>query len=180
MSTSVEIQLMTNIPVDDATAALLHQGAAGKADVYRLRALFRKNPALAEEFGSLPLLTALRTLQDLFGDNLSVREAALACMRQTRAALLGERPTALEEVLVERVVSTWLQAQDADFRVANQPGEIPIARAEYLQRRQERAHRRFLGACRALAQVRGMALPAVLAQVGQVNVAAGPQVNVAG
>jgi hypothetical protein len=180
VSTSIEIQLATNISVDDATAALLRQGADGKADVYRLRALFRKNPALAEEWGSLPLLTALLTLQKLFGDNLSIREAALARLRQTRAALLGDRPTALEGVLVERVLSTWLQAQEADLREANQPGETLIARAEHLQRRQERAHRRFVGACRALAPVRGMALPAVLAQVGQVNVAAGPQVNVAG
>ena len=95
-------------------------------------------------------------------------------MELLRAELLGPTPTPLERLLVERVVACWLQVQDADVRYA-QAKNPSFALGDYLQRRMDRAHKRFLTAARTLALVRRLALPVL---VQQVNVAAQQQVNV--
>lgn len=83
---------------------------------------------------------------------------------------ISPKPTPLERLLVERVVTCWLQLHDAQLRFI-QAESMPIARAEYLQRSLDRYHRRYLSALKMLAVVRRLALPAL-----QVNIAA-KQVN---
>src|SRR5262245_53031389 len=91
-----------------------------------------------------------------------------------RAELAGPSPSPVERLLVERAVACWLQVQDADVRYAQaQPGGPSTAHNEFLQRRMDRAHRRYLSALRTLALVRKLAVPVL-----QVNVAHKQQVNV--
>jgi hypothetical protein len=110
------------------------------------------------------------------GRNLLFREALLRKLRLLRAELAGPRPAAVERLLVEHVVACWLQVQQAD-RLWAQLDNVTLAQGDYHQRRQDRAHRRFLAAMKTLAQVRRLALPVLLQQI---NVAAQQQVNVAG
>ena len=61
-------------------------------------------------------------------------------------------------MLVERIVSCWLQVQHADLIVV-QPKGVSHASGDYNQRRQDRSHRRLLAAVKTLASVRRLALP---------------------
>jgi hypothetical protein len=108
------------------------------------------------------------------GDDLAFREALTRKLELLRVELAGSNPTPVEPLLVERIVACWLQVQDADVRYAQGQKNCTFAQGEYQQRRQDRAHRRYLSATRTPALVRKLALPAL-----QVNIAR-KQVNVAG
>src|SRR5262245_26108639 len=89
-----------------------------------------------------------------------------------RAELAGPSPSPVERLLVERAVACWLQVQDADVRYAQaQPKGPSPAHNDFLQRRMDRAHRRYLSALRTLATVRKVV------PVLQVNIAAKQRVS---
>ena len=70
--------------------------------------------------------------------------------------------------------SCWLLVNYADFMFARQEEGRTWQADEYLQKRQDRAQKRFIHACKALAHIRRLLGPSI-----QVNVA-GKQVNVIG
>ena len=90
--------------------------------------------------------------------------------------LAGENPTALERLLIERIVLAWVESHLVDklcldnfeFHFAFQDGHA------FYQKWQDRCHRRFLSAVKTLAQVRKL-----LGVNVQINIAE-QQVNVAG
>jgi hypothetical protein len=87
--------------------------------------------------------------------------------------LLGANASAVERLLVERVVACWLQVQEADIRTA-QTRDLSLRWADFYQKRMDRAHCRYLPAIKTLATVRRLAVPVL-----QVNIAK-KQFNVAG
>jgi hypothetical protein len=89
-----------------------------------------------------------------------------------RTELSGPNPTPVERLLVERIVTCWLQLQDADL-CFTQATDLSLRQGDYHQRRIDRAHNRFLTAVKALATVRRLAVPVL---IGQVNIAS-RQVN---
>lgn len=94
--------------------------------------------------------------------NAACIEAHAASMR---LELAGPSPSPLEHLLVERIVVSWLLANQLDLADACAGGRS-LAVAEYDAKRADRAHRRFLGAVKALAEVRRLAAPTL-----QVNIA---------
>ncbi len=147
---------------------------AAKGDTATLPALrkFLENPANVEAFGgNLASYAQGLFVKSLSGEDLCVREAIQAKLAAMRKELLGESPTPVERLLVERVVACWLQVQDADIRYAGAK-DLNIKQADYHQRRMDATHRRYLAALKALALVRKLAVPAL-----QVNIAR-KQVNV--
>ena len=76
---------------------------------------------------------------------------------------------------MERVVSCWLHLYHLEILYA-QKDAMSLELAGYYQKGIDRAHRRYLSAIKALAVVRRLALPVLLAQI---NVAGKQQVNVA-
>ncbi len=107
------------------------------------------------------------------GKNALAAEAMERRLSQMRESLTGPAPTPLDRLLAERIATCWLDVNQAERAAAYhfQEGGL-IVLGDYLQRRLDGAHRRYLSAIRTLAQVRR--LPAV-----QVNIAE-QQVNVAG
>ena len=71
-----------------------------------------------------------------------------------------------ERLLVDRVVACWLQVHYADAVYAQGMKDLTFNQGDYYQRRQDRAHRRYLSAIRSLAQVRRLLSPSI-----QVNIA---------
>jgi hypothetical protein len=69
-----------------------------------------------------------------------------------RTELAGPTPTPLEKLLVERIVTCWLQLQDADIRCARAK-DLNINQADYHQRRIDHSHKRFLSGIKTLACV---------------------------
>jgi hypothetical protein len=90
-----------------------------------------------------------------------------------RAELLGDNPTPVERILVERVVACWLQVQAAELRAA-QSTDTYLKQLDFQQRRMDATNRRFLAAVKTLALVRKLAVPVLQVNIAkkQVNVAA--------
>lgn len=152
-------------------------GRAQRGDESALPALreYMKIPAIVDMLGGdLARQAETSLINAAAGKDLSWREALTRKLELLRAELAGPNPTPLERLLVERVVACWLQVHDADMRYAQGQKDCTLAWGEYQQRRQDRAHKRYLSAMRTLALVRKLALPVL-----QVNIAR-KQVNVAG
>ncbi len=139
-----------------------------------LKELFDKNPRLWEEYGNLALQAELALVAMAAGDNHLQREAMQRKLTAMKEDLAGPKPTPLDRLLAERVATCWFQVQYADAACAQMTnGGVTFEQGDYYQRRQDRAHRRYLSAVRTLAQVRRLLMPAMQVNIGarQVNLA---------
>lgn len=137
---------------------------------------------LTEVIGEARLWEAVETLSRYMqrvhigglGEDLLRQGAAEAEAKKMRRELLGERSTPLERVLVDCVVTCWLDMHSADYFYTCKTNGMSLKQAEFYDRAHDRAHRRFLSACKTLATVRRLALPALQVNIGQkqVNIAA--------
>jgi hypothetical protein len=96
-------------------------------------------------------------------DDPRQREALRRKLELIRADLAGPKPTAIEGLLARRVAFCWLDAYYMDMlsSLTMRAGGFDSSLSEYYQRRQNRAHRRLLSACKALATCRRLALPSI-------------------
>lgn len=143
-----------------------------------VRALLAK-PGTADILGGNLAKEAVRALVDAYaGNNLLVRESVTKKLAEMRAELAGPTPTALEALLVERVVATWLHLHHLEAVYAGKK-EMSLALGTYYQKCMTAAQKRYLGAIKGLAEVRKLALPVLQVNIAkrQVNVAAGTTVN---
>jgi len=138
-----------------------------------LRQFLETRPELWNAIGDLAEQAKLSAMHLLTSGNAVLHEALSRKLTELRAELAGTTPSVLERLLVERVLICWLFVHHADM-VAARRTDVSPAQAEYHQRRQDHAQRRYLAAIRTLACVRRLPLPAI-----QVNIGA-QQVNVAG
>jgi hypothetical protein len=140
--------------------------------VPRIRELL-KSPGVVGTFGGdLAELVVWSFTKSLSGKDVAFREAVIRKLELLRAELLGDNPTPVERILVERVVACWLQVQAAELR-ATQSTDTYLKQLDFQQRRMDATNRRFLAAVKTLALVRKLAVPVL-----QVNIAK-KQVNVA-
>jgi hypothetical protein len=130
-------------------------------------------PAAVKECVALVYAAQRAWLRRIFPDDAGIQAAVAKQMAELRAELAGPESTALELLLVERVVITWLQLQGMESTCASRNLD-PAVLARFEHRR-DQAHRRYLSAIKALAQVRRLRLPAMQVNVA---VAGGQQVNV--
>jgi hypothetical protein len=134
-----------------------------------LRPLVDATPGLWDRAGDVAGF-ARRAWTDLVGTtNQFIVEAVEHKAEELRQELLGDAPTPLERLLVERVVLCWIQVHYLEAIYARQLGQsggMSWAADAGHQRRQDRANRRYLSAIKTLAQVRRLLVPAV-----QINVA---------
>jgi hypothetical protein len=153
--------------------AILKRSQAGDHATLPVIRKMLEDPANLRLFGGeLAETVAQSFLKAIGGEDIGFREAVLKKMQTMRADLLGENPTPIERILVERVVACWLQVQDAEVRFAQRQADLTMTQGDYHQRRMDSANRRFLAAVKTLALVRKLAVPAL-----QINVAR-KQVNV--
>jgi hypothetical protein len=134
-------------------------------------------PGVVRQFGGeLAEKVILSFASAMAGEkNLLFREALLRKLELMRAELLGEHPTPVETLLVERVLACWVQVQDAELRYAQNQSDMTFRQGDFHQRRMDATHRRYLAALKALALVRKLALPVLQINLArkQVNVVAG-------
>ena len=118
----------------------------------------------------------VRRTRDAIVDRMASKPAIRGRIRDEaevlRKDLLGDDPTPLERLLVDRIVVTWLQVQYCDFNYGVRK-DLSVAQSEHASRYQDRVQRRHLAACKALAQVRKLEVNI------QVNIAE-KQINVMG
>ena len=131
-----------------------------------IRKMLDHAPSVWQEAGNLVLQAERALVQEVTGENLLFRESLERTMAKMKAELGGSQTTPLERLLVDRVVACWLQLHYADAKYAQQMKDLSRDWGDYFQKRQDRAHLRYLSAIRSLALMRRLLLPAI-----QVNIA---------
>ena len=138
----------------------------------------RAVPALWEQLGGLEY-NALESWKKLIAPGAThrdafTRESIEADLSRRRKALHAAGDSHLETLLINRILSAWLQVTYADAAYAQmvQRGGT-FKEGEYHQKRLERANRQLIRAIQALATVRRLLRPT------QVNIGQN-QVNIAG
>jgi hypothetical protein len=129
-------------------------------------------PALVPALGNVAQHVE-HAIREWFGPVSS--EACRRHLANMRRELGYDNTSELERLLIDRVCITWLRVQQAEMIKTSKEKEGMTADwALIWDKRLAIANRNFLAACRALAQVRKLTL-----NIGQVNITAGQQVNVA-
>jgi hypothetical protein len=103
--------------------------------------------------GELPAAVVKAFVMSLVGQDTELCEAVQRKAELLQNELLGDTATPVERLLVERVVSYWLQVQQAELQYAQLPADA-YDDVEVCLRRLGAANRCFLAALRSLAQVR--------------------------
>ena len=114
-------------------------------------ALDAGNSPLWETWGDLAQIAIKAHLELVASKDALSREAIQRQLAALKRDLAGPNPTPLEGALAERAAVCWLHAYHADACVSWNYGQ---AGEELRLKRQDRAHRRYLSALKALAQVR--------------------------
>jgi hypothetical protein len=130
-------------------------------------------PSLSAELGDVAAHAQNAWIARAAGDDQLVRAAMKKRAAEIEDQLLeGSRGSAIERLLAGRAALCWLQANYYDA-TADTRGDIEIPLAEFLLKRQDRAHRRYLVALKTLAEVRRLMVPAVQLNIGakQLNLA---------
>jgi len=113
------------------------------------------------------------------GEGLYVHEVMYEVIERLRSDLGGEDASPLESLLIERIISCYLHVNFAENACAETIGAGErLEVVEYKQKRLDRAHKRYLAAVKALAQIRKMG-PAIQINIArkQLNVAGAPPVG---
>jgi hypothetical protein len=114
-------------------------------------------------------------LNQVSAGSLFHKEGWGRALAKIRSDLSGPDPSPIEKMLINRVCVCWLYLQGAEMLYAHAAsGSYLFREAEHLDKRVERAQRRYLSALKTLAQVRQLEIP----RINQLNVGA-QQVNLA-
>ncbi|MCE5216058.1 hypothetical protein LLH03_03400 [bacterium] len=159
----------------DQIQDLICRSEAGDEEaVSRLRQVLTRCPEMWHCFGDFGHVAEDAALKMVSGGNLLLREGLRRHLAELRQKLAEPGGSPLEALLIDRIALCWLQAQNADIHATQMPKGTDGREEDFRQRQQDRAHQRFISACRALANVRRLLRP----QVTQVNVAE-QQINIA-
>ena len=166
-------QKAEDAPKQRALALLERAQDGDAAAMAEVRAILDANPSAWNELGDLARATEGAQLKLVCGDDLPFREGLTKRLGRLRDELAGPDCSPLERLLAERIVACWLLMQYADVKHAQMCRDLDIRWGEYFQQRQDRAHRRFLSACKTLATIRKLAVPVLQVNIGdkQVNIA---------
>lgn len=173
------MELMTRKPFDEWDPdALARAGGhppkrlaarAAKGDVTALPALEKylgEHPAAVTLFGDVGRQMLLVLIRNASKKDLLYERAILHQADVLRRRLAGETPNAVEVLLAERAVVCWMTVSLYEHAYFAGMGMMTSYREHaFHEQRVEAANRRFLAALKALAAVRRLKLPDVLAIV---------------
>ena len=142
--------------VIEQISSVVRDAKRGEAGVLpRLRQLLDDHPEIWRHYGDLSAHVEAKWLDLLAGDDACVRESLVRRAGELRQEILGEgRDTSLERLLVERIVTSWLQLRYFDSAVSVATVGVPTTQARFLDQQLHRAGKRHIEAIRALAEVR--------------------------
>lgn len=175
---SMEKELVTqDLPFDPVPKAaelnaLVHKASEGdKAAAKEVWKICDDIPGIRdwimEQYGNLSLQAQASFIRAMAGENLMLKEGTHQAAQQMRQTLAGPTPTPLELLLVDRIVTCWVQVNYYETLYAQNMGSLTLRQGDFHQRRLDAANRRYLQSISALAQVRKLKLPNVQINVGQ-------------
>lgn len=124
-----------------------------KIGLEQLREMFDKHPEVWRQYGDLAHHISGQFIEQISGTDQALSESLARRVAELKAKLTGESATPLEQLLIERITSSWLVACYAEAALASQ-GEVSLRQAAFNTKRVDQAHRRHLAAVKALATVR--------------------------
>ena len=134
-----------------------------------------ENPRLWKIIDTVENELAGGLIKSCFPESWLLQKAMSHRMETMREELLGDSPSPVDRLLVERICVCWLGLQSAQLKsLGNAGGERSIATLDFYDRQLGAANKRYLAAIRALASIRRLQLPSF----GQLNIGA-HQLNVA-
>jgi len=131
----------------------------------RLHELAEQTEMARADFDDLSYSVQVQIIHKICPNDADDRKHLNTRLRELKQELSGPAPTPLERLLIERILTCWLEVNWYDSRAAGFSGSVQLG--NYYQKRQDRAHRRYLSAVKALAQVRRLELPAIQVNIGQ-------------
>ena len=157
---------------------LLRHAEKGQEDaVPEIRQILNEHPSLALRFVDVAHIAEDALIEEMTKEgDLAAKELIRCQLEAMREQIAGKNCSALERLLSERVVVTWLEVQLFEALYAKNMRKLTLAQAEHHQKRLDRAHRRHLSAIRALAQIRKLLKGA---SITQINIAE-KQINTTG
>jgi hypothetical protein len=174
-----------------AQMSLVLKGDTGASDDYRRlaklaestsvkarserRAILKRDPDLALRLGDVAQHLEDQLIEDL-GGGAVLSDALPKKCRAMRRELGCDGASALEQLLIDRIIVTWLHVQRAELDRRTVINGATLAKAAFYHKEASRALADHTRAVTALARVRKLLRPTV----AQVNIAAagGQQVNV--
>jgi hypothetical protein len=136
------------------------------------RRILNAHPDWADLWGDPGRLALDDALERLDKKNAAIGAATRHKLDALRKQLAGDDPTPIEQLLAERCVQTWYYLGHAEYLYATNDQQT-YRQLEYMERRIDRAHRRFVQSLKALADVRRLGLPAMAVQVNIAQAAPG-------
>lgn len=153
---------------------LVREAEAGDSQAMgKIRALLKHLPGFWTAYDDVMEIALNAHLSATCGDNLMLQESRKRQVTEMSEELAGDDCSPLEYLLAQRIAVCWLQMQYADaIYYQNLQGMQPHWIDSH-ERRRDRAQRRFLSACKTLATVRKLNVPALQVNIGdqQVNIA---------
>jgi hypothetical protein len=165
MGEGVSQGLPARPPVFQELEGLVERARRGEAGVLpRIRDILNAHPGIWESLGDVGRHVEAAWVDLMVGKDPLGREVIQQRAASTRQELAGEHPTPIEKLMVDLVVNTWLETQQASFSHARLAGQAssPIQQANYRLRRSEVAQKKLLAALKSLATLRAL-LPEGLA-----------------
>jgi len=141
----------------DRLLACVNSQKPSKKQLAELREALQMAPALVQELGDLSDQVQFQIVHSLGGEGQAGLHIAVKARAEALAEELGaEGASPLERLLIDQVVIAWLRLQLAEFSYQTifRGGGVPLARANYLEKRLTETQARYLRAAESLARVR--------------------------
>jgi hypothetical protein len=142
-------------PQSEAQVRTLLQRARGgdPTSLAELRQALDRHPEIWQSYGNLAKHARDALIDLVAGPDLVLKESLERQVEAMRLDLAGANRTPLQDLLISRIVTCWIQLGHADAAMA-QAGDISIQQGNYFRKNQDSAHRRYLTAVGALAMSR--------------------------
>lgn len=123
-----------------------------------LRKYLDRSPVLWRQTGNIAIQTQMALIDAICGRDLHLRECIARQINQMKGELSGESPSALEKLMIERIVTGFLQLGHLEAREAQKP-EASLPWAKFFLDRQDRVNRQLVLAMNTLTNLRRLSRP---------------------
>jgi hypothetical protein len=130
----------------------------GDAVLPELRVFYDRHPDLWHRIGDLGKRAELALADLAAAGDITLKEAILRRIEELKSELAPADAPLLERILAANVALGWLAVHEAELTAANAQGALP-PRADYLDRRRDRAHRRLESAVKTMSLVKKLLQP---------------------
>ena len=120
-----------------------------------LREVLDDRPEIWRSIGDLAEHARLTVIRSISGGNALLFESLIRKCQQMRDEMVGESPSALEELAVDRILAAWLEAEYLELQHPETAAGT-LEQAKFIQRAKQSAQKAFDTATKNLIAIRRM------------------------